>query len=129
MKKTGLFLILGLFFINAQAKPNLCGYKDFFHFSTDTPPGAYISYASSDVDLYLQVLSPRSFLLYDTPACIAGYADVYVNLDTQGGCVLHIKDGPLMRHPNVQAGCTGNLQYVDIKYDGIGSRSYSLFFR
>jgi len=129
MKKAGLLLICSLFFINANASPALCGYKDFFHFSTDTTPAAYISYASYDHDIFLNVMSPRSFLIYDTPACTSGYADVYVNVDANSGCVLHIKDGPFMRHPDVKAGCTGNLQFLDMTYDGIGTHSYSLIFR
>lgn len=128
MKKIGLTLLGSLLVMNTYASPAVCGYKDFIHFSTDTPLAALITFANTDSDIYLQVVSARSFVLYDTPACHSGNAIVHVNLDAYSGCELHIKDGPLMRHPDVKALCVGNLNYVGIKYDGIGSRSYTMTF-
>lgn len=125
MKKSLLILIMSLFFINAQANSFLCNYKDYFHLSDKSHPGIYIVNGSDDMDVMLQIVGPRSFLIKDTFRCVSGFAHVTVAYDSYHFCVLDIQDGPYMMHPRVHASCNG-IEYKGIKYDGFGSYSYTI---
>ncbi|MCC5792389.1 MAG: hypothetical protein JJT82_07270 [Legionellaceae bacterium] len=102
-----------------------CDYKDYFHISSASHPGIFISSATFDDDLYMQVISPRSFILRDTPRCISGYAHVTLMLDINSWCVLDIKDGPWVNTPQIHASCHG-LEYQGLTYDGMGTHSYTI---
>lgn len=130
MKKVGLSLICGLFMINAQANPSLCGYHDYFRLSNDSPVGTYIGFASADEDLYVTTMSSTSFLVQDTPACLTGFATAYIELqgDPDSRCILRIKDGPFIRHPVIEASCAGHLNFISNTYEGTGTRTYSMRF-
>lgn len=125
IKKIALSLVIGLFTVGAQAATYSCGYKDYFHLSDKTDPAVYIMSGYGDTDVYFQIIGPRSFILRDSPHCLAGYAHVQVVYDAYRWCVLDVKDGPYMSHPKVSASCTG-LKYLGTSYDGVGSYSYSI---
>ena len=126
MKKIILFVLASFFLLEAQAKANfLCGYKDYFHLSDRIHPAVTIISANANQDLYLQVISPRSFEIRDTPNCETGYAHVTVGYDNFHWCVLDIKDGPYMNHPTITATCNG-MQYKNLSYDGFNSYSYTI---
>ena len=125
MRKIAMFLCCGLSAISVQANPSLCGYKDYFRLSDATHPGIYIVDANTSPEIFMQVISPRSFELRDTPACRSGYAHVTVAYDNYNWCILDIKDGPYMNHPKVKATCSG-IRYIGTKYDGAGSYSYTI---
>ncbi|MGQ3887911.1 hypothetical protein ACQUW5_02620 [Legionella sp. CNM-1927-20] len=128
MKKIAIFLACGLSAAVYAQQPNaslLCGYKDYFRLSDATHPGIYIVEANTSPEIYMQVISPRSFELRDTPACRSGYAHITVAYDNYNWCILDIKDGPYMNHPVVKATCSG-IRYIGTKYDGVGSYSYTI---
>lgn len=127
MKKNAISLLLSVLLCgNALAKDTFwCGYKNYFHISSKSHPGIYISNASADGDVFLQVLSPRSFIIRDTPRCVDGYAHVTLFFNEKNWCVLDIKDGPYMNHPNIHASCYG-IEYIGTEYDGWGTHSYTI---
>lgn len=128
MKKIALFLVAGLFVVDAQAKESfICGYKDYFHLSDTSHPAIYIVSANSNQDMHLQVIGPRSFEIRDTPNCENGYAHVTVAYDAYNWCVLDIKDGPYMMHPTMNASCNG-MHFKNLSYDGFNSYSYTINF-
>lgn len=124
MKKWLLLTVGSMIAMNAQAE-SFCGYKDFFHINYNANPAMYIVNGYSDADVYLQLASPRSFIVRDTPACRSGYAHVTIAYDANHWCELDIKDGPFMSHPSVNASCNG-MRYLGLDYDGVGSYSYSI---
>lgn len=125
MKKIALFLVVGLFVIEAHAKVLSCGYKDYFHLNDEAHPLIYISSANSDPELSLHVIGPRTFEIRDTERCQAGYLHVTVAYDAFNWCLLDIKDGPYMAHPLVSSfSCSGGMRYKGLSYDG-GFRSHS----
>lgn len=110
---------------NAQANQSLCGYKDTFHLSNETPPGIFIVNGYSDIDVILQLVGARTFVVQDGYSCRFGNAHVVV-ADIQGNwCNLDIQDGPYMNHPTVRASC-GGMNYIGTNYEGLGSFSYSI---
>ena len=127
MKKTAISLIFSVLYCgNALAETEFwCGYKDYFHISSTAHPAIHVSNATADGDIFMQVMSPRSFILRDTPQCVSGYAHVTLLFNDTNWCVLDIKDGPYMIHPTINASCHG-LQYEGLEYDGWGSNSYSI---
>ena len=126
MKKWALLLAAGsLFVTNVQADASYCGYKDFFHLSDQSHPAIYIVSGYSDLDLFMEFIGPRSFVIRDTARCRSGYAHVTVSYDAANWCVLNIKDGPYMSHPTINASCNG-IRYIGLDYDGIGSHSYTI---
>lgn len=127
MKKWSL-LSAAILSMNVHANASYCGYKEYFHFSNDTDPKILISTAWSDQDIFLQVIGPRSFVIRDTPRCTTGYAHVTVVDERNNWCVLNIKDGPFMRHPDVSPSCQG-MTFASMTYDGFGSYSYTLKFK
>ena len=127
MKKF-LMLSLGLCLAaSAQAEEFYCGYRDYFHLSNNTPPSVFVYSASGNSNVYVQMVGPRGFELYDTPRCTSGFAQVTIGTDIDHYCVLDIKDGPFMSSPNVSAVCN-RLTYKGIRYDGFNTYSYSLSF-
>ena len=128
MKKTALSLVLLIFSTYVKANTLWCNYKDFFHIASLSHPGIYISAASSDGEVFVQLGSPRSFIIRDGAQCKTGYAHVTLSFNQQNWCVLDIKDGPYLWHPTVYASCHG-LEYVDTKYDGLGSNSYTILIK
>ena len=78
MKKTAIGLIFSVLCCGSALAENTfwCGYKDYFHISSTAHPAIYISNATVDGDIFMQVMSPRSFILRDTPNCVSGYAHV-----------------------------------------------------
>lgn len=129
MRKISCLLFLSyLFSASIWASPAFyCGYKDYFHISSKSHPGIYITNASSDGDVLLQTLGPRSFLIRDTPRCVSGFSHVTLVLDNENWCVLDIKDGPWMWNPTIHASCHG-LIYGGTTYDGYRTRSYTIHF-
>ncbi|CEK09211.1 hypothetical protein [Legionella hackeliae] len=125
MKKVVLFLVASLFVVSAQARESLCGYRDYFHLDDKIHPGVFIVSANHTPDIYMQVISPRSFEIRDTQQCRDGYAHVTVAYDAYNWCVLDIKDGPYMMHPSINASCNG-MRYKGISYDGFNSYSYTI---
>ena len=125
MKKWALLAASSLFVVNAQADESFCGYKDYFHLSDQAHPGIYIVSGFSESDVILQLVGPRSFVIRDSYACRSGYAHVTVAYDNFNWCVLDIKDGPYLKHPVISASCNG-MKYTGMKYDGIGSYSYTI---
>jgi hypothetical protein len=123
MKKWVLLAASSFFMMNAQADASFCGYKDFFRLSDEAHPSIYVVSGSSDTDLLLQLVGPRSFVIKDNYQCRKGYAQVTVAYDSFNWCVLDIKDGPYMNHPTIRASCNG-LRYLGINYDG--SHSYTI---
>jgi len=111
--------------VEAQAKASWCGYKDFFRLSDETHPAIYVVSGTSDQDVVLQMVGPRSFLIRDNMQCSSGYAHVTVAYDSANYCVLDIKDGPWMGHPTVNAACSG-IRYLGTRYDGMGTYSYTI---
>ena len=78
--------------------------------------------AYNDLDVMLQITSPRTFILRDSPACTAGFAHLEL-ADTRGNwCIIDIKDGPLINHPSVGASCSG-INYLGTEYDGLNTYS------
>lgn len=127
MKKI-LLLSLGLCFaLGAQAEPLYCGYRDYFHLSNTTPASVFVISASSNSDMFIQIVGPRGFELRDTPRCVSGYAQVTIAADSAHYCVLEIKDGPYMSSPTVSASCN-RMAYKGIRYDGFNTYSYTLSF-
>lgn len=124
MNKGLLLALSSMIMINAHAE-SYCEYKDYFHLSDNAHPAVFIVSGYSEQDLILQFVGPRSFIIRDSYQCRSGYAHVTVAYDTSNWCVLNIKDGPLMNHPNVSASCNG-INYLGTEYDGIGSYSYSI---
>lgn len=129
MKKKSLYLVISFLFVaNSWAKTEFfCGYKDYFHISSKSHPAIYIANATSDGDIMLQSLGPRSFIIRDTPRCENGFAHVTLVLDQNNWCVLDIKDGPYMWSPTLHASCHG-LIYKGMTYDGFRTRSYTIHF-
>jgi hypothetical protein len=127
MKKTAAALALSALFSGSALadKPLWCGYKDYFHINSSAHPGIFISNATSDGDVFLQVISARSFVIRDTPNCSNGYAHVTLVFNDSNWCVLDIKDGPFINHPSVHASCHG-LQFQGMDYDGWGTHSYTI---
>lgn len=125
MKKWLFLVVACVFSFGVQAKPSSCGYKDYFHLSDKSHPEIYIVGGNSDMDVILQFISPRSFLLLDNIRCQSGYAHVTVAYNSDNWCILDIKDGPWMMHPTVSAACKG-IQYLGTNYDGIGTFSYTI---
>lgn len=127
MKRTATGLMLSVLLCgSAMAEnPSWCGYKDYFHIDSKTHPGVYISNASTDGDVFMQIISPRSFVIRDTPNCHKGYAHVTLMYDENNWCVLDIKDGPYINHPDIHASCHG-LMYDGTRYDGWGTHSYTI---
>jgi hypothetical protein len=125
MKKALVAVASCLFMLNAEAKIAFCGYKDYFHLSEMSSPSIYIVGGYSEVDLYLEFVGPRSFILRDGGYCEAGYAHITLAYDATHWCVLDIKDGPSMNHPTIRPACNG-LRYLDTTYDGTGSYSYTI---
>lgn len=128
MKKS-IFLACSLAAMQASSNQliSTCGYKDYFHLSEMTPPGVFILGGYSEQDVFLEIISPRSFIIRDGYTCDTGYAHVTVALDSRNWCILDIKDGPYINHPLVSATCSG-LRYQGMQYDGLASYSYSLSF-
>jgi hypothetical protein len=124
MKKWLLLAISTLLITNAHAQ-SWCGYKDFFHLSSETHPALYFVEGASEQDVILQFVGPRSFVINDGWACRPGHAHVTVAYDAANWCVLDIKDGPWMNHPVITASCNG-MRYLGLTYDGINSYSYSI---
>lgn len=123
----GLLLALGsVMMFNVHAE-SWCGYKDYFHISNQSHPAISVMYGSSDSDIYLSFVGPRSFIIRDTSRCSSGYAHVTVGYDPTHWCVLDIKDGPFINHPQIHASCNG-MKYVGTDYDGINSYSYTIKF-
>ncbi|WED42843.1 hypothetical protein [Legionella cardiaca] len=126
MKKVVLSLLAAsLFAVNAQARESLCGYRDYFHLDDLAHPGIFIVRANATQDIYLNVISPRSFEIRDTQQCHNGYAHVTVAYDAYNWCILDIKDGPYMMHPSIKATCSG-MSYQGIDYDGFNTYSYTI---
>ncbi|WP_028388208.1 hypothetical protein [Legionella fairfieldensis] len=126
MKKFIGVVLASLFAIHAQARTSfVCGYKDYFHLNNKIHPAIHIVSATTDQDVYLHVISSRSFEMKDTEHCKNGYAHVTVAYDNYSWCVLDIKDGPYMMHPVIHASCYG-MQYKGISYDGFNSYSYTI---
>jgi hypothetical protein len=129
MKKVMFLLVSALFAVSAhsssQSGASWCGYRDYFRISSDSHPGIYIKMASSDYEVSMHVIGPRSFELRDTELCKSGYA--HVTLVDQGNnwCVLDIKDGPYMMHPTVDASCHG-MKYKGTEYGGFNSYKYTI---
>jgi len=130
MKKIIGCIIGGLIALSAQAGQGWCGYKDFFHFSDTTRPLLFISNTSTNGNVYVQPIGPRSFEIRDTEKCNAGRAHILIAdyENSNFGCVVDIEDGPFINTPRVQASCNG-VSYLGTTYDGIGSYSYTLNFR
>ena len=124
MKKWLLLAATSCTIMNAQANQFHCDYKDYFRLSDDSHPAIYITGGSSDYDVYLQIVGPRSFLIRDS-TCKPGYAHVTVAYDAYNWCVLDIKNGPWMNHPTVNASCNG-IRYISTDYDGFGTHSYTI---
>lgn len=127
MKKYAMGLIVSALLSTSALADNTfwCGYKDYFHISSQAHPGIYISNVAVDGEVYMQVLSPRSFILRDSPKCVTGYAHVTLLFNDKNWCVLDIKDGPYMNHPTIHASCHG-IEYLGTEYDGWGSHSYTI---
>lgn len=125
MKKLLLLAAGSVMMMNAQAQELSCQYKDYFHLSDLTHPGIAIVGGYSESDVMLELVGPRSFIIRDGYYCRSGYAHVTVAYDANNWCVLDIKDGPYMNHPVVTASCNG-MRYMNTKYDGIGSYSYTI---
>lgn len=126
MKKLLILALSSLSMFTAQAgTATWCGYKDYFHLSDRAHPAIYVVSGYSESDVMLEFVGPRSFVLRDTFQCRAGYAHVTVAYDPANWCVLDIQDGPYMNHPTVSASCNG-MNYLGLKYDGIGSHSYTI---
>lgn len=126
MNKWIVLAASSMFVLNVQAKDTMsCSYKDYFHLNDLAHPGIYVVSGNSEVDIFLQLVGPRSFTLRDAGYCSSGYAHVTVAYDSANWCVLDVKDGPYMNHPTVTASCNG-LRYIDTTYDGIGSYSYTI---
>lgn len=123
MKKWLLMAIGSLVMMNAHAE-SWCGYKDFFHLSSQSHPDIHFVSGASDVDVILQFVGPRSFTINDGYRCQTGYAHVTVS-DGANWCTLDIKDGPWINTPSINASCNG-MSYLGIRYDGINSYSYSI---
>jgi len=124
MKKWTLLVAGSFMVMNAYASELTCGYKDYFHLSSDSHPGLVILNGYSDSDVFLQILSPRSFILRDG-YCRNGYAQVIIGYDDTHICTIEIKDGPYMNHPKVNSSCVG-INYGGTTYDGMGSYSYTV---
>ena len=125
MNKWLLIAAGSLLAVNAHAQESWCGFKDFFYVKDENHPGVYIVSALSDLDVALQLVGPKSFLIRDNGQCNTGYVHVTVGYDVNNWCVLDIKDGPWMMHPTVKASCSG-LNYIGTRYDGIGTFSYTI---
>lgn len=125
MKKWMWLIVSSLMMVNAHAAETWCGYKDFFRLSDETHPGIYIVSGYSDQDIILQMVGPRSFVIRDTEQCRSGFAHITVAYDALNYCILDIKDGPMLRHPTVNASCNG-IRYLGTRYDGFNTYSYTI---
>lgn len=128
MLKKIIGFICCLVIVQAHATEKLCGYRDYFHLSDFTHPGIYIVSAASNADLYMTVIGPRSFELRDTEQCRSGFAHVTVAYDAFNWCVLDLKDGPFLRHPQITSVSCNGLIYKGMRYDGFNTYSYTLSF-
>ncbi|MCA0403253.1 MAG: hypothetical protein LCH30_05570 [Proteobacteria bacterium] len=123
--KTTATLLLGLCISNfAQAKALSCNYRDYFRLSSDTKPELFVTKGSYTPEIFLGLVSPRSFEIRDA-RCTTGYAHITLVDNKNNWCILDIKDGPYMVHPDVQASCQG-LVYRGTTYDGFRSFSYTI---
>lgn len=130
MKKIIGFLFGSVIAFSAEAGQGWCGYTDFFHFNEKTRPLLFITNTSTNGDVVLQPLGPRSFEIRDTENCRTGRAHILITdfENANYGCVVDIEDGPFLNTPKVLASCNG-VNFSGLTYDGIGSYSYTLNFQ
>ena len=127
MKKI-LLILAGLLLTTtalAQVNSLRCGYQDVFLLSSSSPAGLRITGANTDESLKLHVIGPRNFKVKDTNSCATGYGHVTIASSDYNWCVLNIKDGPYLWHPEIDVSCKG------LKYEGMvnkGSHEYLLNF-
>jgi hypothetical protein len=135
MKKIAYTLLLSSLvastgFAKGDAVPNSCNYSDFFHLSADSVGPLVIGSLTGDANVIVVQKDTNSFYIKDTPNCTpdGGYAKVRFQKDGDNYCDLTIHDAENMWDPDVSSTCHGNLNYSGIKYDGVGSYSYSISF-
>jgi hypothetical protein len=136
MKKIAYALLLSSlaastgFAKGAIEAPAACDYSDYFHISDDSVGPLTIASLTGDANVVVVQKDTTSFYIKDTDQCPkdGGYAKVRYQKDGDNYCELTIHDAENMWDPDVSASCQGSVTYAGIKYDGIGSHSYSIGF-
>jgi hypothetical protein len=136
MKKIAVsFLLASLISAPAFAKgaieaPAACDYSDYFHLSDDSVSPLNIGSLTGDANVVVVQKGETAFYIKDTTECPAdgGYAKVRYQKDASNYCDITIHDAEDMWDPEEESVCEGNLHFSGMKYDGIGSHSYSLSF-
>ena len=127
MIKWILLATTSLMMINTAHADNKswCGYKDSFRINSISHPDIYIVRGYSDLDVILQVTSPRTFVLRDAPQCKQGFVHLEIADGQNNWCIIDIKDGPWINHPPVNVSC-GGMRYIATDYDGFNTYSYTI---
>ncbi len=135
MKKIAYALLLSSLaastaFAKGDSVPNACDYSDYFHLSADSVGPLVIGSLTGDANVAVVQKDTNSFYVKDAPNCPkdGGYAKVRFQKDGDNYCDLTIHDAENMWDPDVTSSCSGSLSFSGMKYDGIGSHSYSLSF-
>jgi hypothetical protein len=113
----------------ALEAPLACDYSDYFHVSDDSVGPLVIGSLTGDENIIV-VQKDNNFYIKDAPSCPkdGGYAKVRYQKDSDNYCDVTIHDAENMWDPDAEATCKGSLNFSGMKYDGIGSHSYSLNF-